>query len=142
MTQENTKRTKVCRPELIGPKPYPSHKGYTVYATYMLQEILDLIPNEPNDSLRADHLPFRPKVASPRLVNLKIHKPICVGSCGRVGYLWRLESNGGLPHLNLYAQDGVMMTKDHIIAKSKGGPDSLLNYQVMCSICNRKKGSD
>lgn len=32
------------------------------------------------------------------------------------------------------------LTKDHIIPKEAGGPDHLLNYQTMCSDCNRFKG--
>jgi 5-methylcytosine-specific restriction endonuclease McrA len=33
------------------------------------------------------------------------------------------------------------MTKDHILAKSKGGVDELANYQTMCSTCNNLKGA-
>lgn len=48
-------------------------------------------------------------------------------------------------HLNLYAVDDkgneVLMTKDHIIPRSKGGKDELENYQPMCERCNIKKGS-
>lgn len=46
-------------------------------------------------------------------------------------------------HFNLYGfrRDGVqvMMTKDHIIPKSKGGPNDQSNYQTMCSPCNGNK---
>lgn len=48
-------------------------------------------------------------------------------------------------HLNLYAIDNegheVLMTKDHIIPKSKGGIDDISNYQTMCQPCNRAKGN-
>lgn len=51
----------------------------------------------------------------------------------------------GRYHLNLYAvnQDGeeVMMTKDHIIPVSKGGKNTLENYQTMCRKCNVQKGN-
>jgi len=47
------------------------------------------------------------------------------------------------PHLNLYALDAeggeVLMTKDHIVPKSKGGPDDLKNLQSMCLPCNVAK---
>lgn len=46
-------------------------------------------------------------------------------------------------HLNLYGVNEhgreVMMTKDHIHAKSKGGVDELRNLQTMCEKCNVKK---
>ena len=48
-------------------------------------------------------------------------------------------------HLNLYGIDNsgkeVLITKDHIIPKSKGGKDELENYQTMCVRCNESKGN-
>lgn len=48
-------------------------------------------------------------------------------------------------HLNLYGIDNsgkeVLITKDHIIPKSKGGKDELENYQTMCIRCNENKGN-
>ena len=48
-------------------------------------------------------------------------------------------------HLNLYAIDEkgneVLMTKDHIIPKSKGGSDKLKNLQTMCYNCNQQKSN-
>lgn len=35
----------------------------------------------------------------------------------------------------------VLMTKDHIIPKSKGGADDISNYQTMCERCNEAKGN-
>lgn len=49
-------------------------------------------------------------------------------------------------HLNLYAIDEngkeILMTKDHIIPKSKGGKDHISNYQTMCVRCNMTKGNN
>lgn len=46
-------------------------------------------------------------------------------------------------HINVYAIDAngkeVMLTHDHVIPKSKGGPSTLENGQVLCSRCNFKK---
>jgi 5-methylcytosine-specific restriction endonuclease McrA len=71
--------------------------------------------------------------------------PACV-ACGLVGTKMILDINPGdqSPHFNLYAIESgryVLMTKDHIIAKSKGGTDELSNYQTCCSICNNLKGN-
>jgi 5-methylcytosine-specific restriction endonuclease McrA len=68
-------------------------------------------------------------------------------ACGIEGTAMRLEQHpcDKSPHFNLYAiEDGksILMTKDHIQAKSTGGEDRLSNYQTMCCICNNLKGSD
>ncbi len=70
--------------------------------------------------------------------------PHCV-ACGIEGTKMILDMNPGdqSPHFNLYAvEDGryVLMTKDHVLAKARGGTDELSNYQTMCSICNNLKG--
>ena len=69
----------------------------------------------------------------------------CV-SCELEGNKMILDINPGdqSPHFNLYAEENdrlVLMTKDHILAKSKGGTDELANYQTMCSTCNNLKGA-
>jgi 5-methylcytosine-specific restriction endonuclease McrA len=46
-------------------------------------------------------------------------------------------------HMNLYAVRNdreVLMTRDHIIPRSKGGSDNLDNQQTMCFYCNTRKG--
>lgn len=69
----------------------------------------------------------------------------CV-ACGLLGTKMILDMNPGdqSPHFNLYGEeDGrlVLMTKDHILAKSRGGQESLDNYQSMCAVCNNLKGN-
>ena len=49
------------------------------------------------------------------------------------------------PHFNLYGlEDGqlVLMTKDHIVPRTKGGRDEMANYQTYCHACNQIKGCD
>lgn len=68
--------------------------------------------------------------------------------CGLEGSFFALEKNtpeDGRYHLNLYAkkdEEEILMTKDHIIPRSRGGKNSLDNYQTMCTICNCKKGNN
>lgn len=63
--------------------------------------------------------------------------------CGREGKIFKLQvhkrSSDINPHLNLYSDDGVMMTSDHINPISKSDDNSLENRQTLCSICNTKK---
>ena len=53
--------------------------------------------------------------------------------------------NDGPYHFNLYATtaDGkeILMTKDHILAKSLGGKDHVSNMQTMCTCCNNEKSN-
>ena len=73
---------------------------------------------------------------------------ICV-SCGIEGKFFALEKPSSHRaskryHFNLYAVNEkgkeVMMTKDHIIPRSKRGRNHISNYQPMCEICNSIKG--
>jgi HNH endonuclease len=48
-------------------------------------------------------------------------------------------------HLSLYAlKNGqeVMLTRDHIIPKSRKGKDTLANSQPLCFNCNQEKGNN
>ena len=69
-------------------------------------------------------------------------KGVRCACCGRIGTYFKLEAdskNIERAHFNLFSEDGVLMTKDHIIPKSKGGPDCIENFQTMCEECNKKK---
>ncbi len=68
----------------------------------------------------------------------------CV-ACGKVGTYFELDpgDNPGRRHFNLYAEDGTLMTKDHIVPTSRGGKyNSVENLQAMCVRCNRAKGAN
>jgi len=61
--------------------------------------------------------------------------------CGIEGTHFTLEANGSDNwHFNLYTESGRMMTSDHILAKAKGGSNSVNNRQPMCEKCNGLKG--
>ena len=67
----------------------------------------------------------------------------CV-KCGRIGTrLIRHDSGRGGIHVDLYTEDLVLMTVDHIIPKAKYGDngevEDMKNKQPMCCNCNGKK---
>lgn len=57
--------------------------------------------------------------------------------------IYKMPKNKKGFHLNLYSIDEygreILMTKDHIYPKSKGGLDIIDNMQTMCYKCNMKK---
>lgn len=85
--------------------------------------------------------------------NLFMKKGLKCCSCGIEGVHFYKERNftkagtlnDGKYHFNLYAIDDegdeVLMTKDHTVAKSLGGANTLQNFLPMCTVCNCKKGS-
>jgi hypothetical protein len=73
-------------------------------------------------------------------------------ACGRKGAFFavqrHLQPHGGRKwHLNLYSEDGRLMTCDHVIPKSSWTKeqrhlaDDPNNLRTMCDKCNTKKGS-
>lgn len=65
--------------------------------------------------------------------------------CGKEGTHFTLDKSCGEDnnryHFNLRAEDGTLMTRDHILPKSKGGRDHISNMQTMCTHCNKAKGN-
>lgn len=64
--------------------------------------------------------------------------------CGKEGTHFTLDSGDGPDnrrHFNLRADDGTLVTKDHIVPKSRGGRDHISNMQTMCCYCNKAKGN-
>ena len=109
---------------------------------YKLEEVLPFIgENKPKRKFDGDLI----GVSSLRMLTFKTKGCSCV-QCGIQGKYFRKDWNGNdKPHFNLYAQNEhghyILMTKDHIQPKSRGGKDILDNMQTMCIKCNNKKGA-
>jgi len=85
---------------------------------------------------------------SQRLLVFK-YKGINCTSCGLKGtHFWLQKSENESDnsfHMDLYATNllgiEVLMTRDHIIPRCKGGPDTIKNQRPMCLPCNGYLGS-
>jgi hypothetical protein len=78
-----------------------------------------------------------------RRLRVFFHKGLsCVTpNCQNVGnrLIFSRDSQGG-GHWDLFTDDMVLMTIDHITAKKNGGSNELENLQPMCCHCNTTKG--
>lgn len=89
---------------------------------------------------------YKVRMSSGRYRLFKEKGTICI-TCGFEGTYFALEKHkkggGTRYHFNCYGKDADgnerMITKDHIIPRSLGGPDHLYNYQPMCDRCNAEK---
>lgn len=62
--------------------------------------------------------------------------------CKKKGHYFLMTTQNGGIHLDIYTKNLELMTVDHIIPKSKGGPMTLDNLRPMCRTCNSRRGND
>ena len=124
-------------------------KQFLVYETkniYSVEYVNNILKNrlEVDKKIKMDGCFIK---RSQRYLLFTRDEQVCV-ECGMKASFWALQKDKGNDkyHLNLYGIDSLnrikLFTKDHIIPKSKGGFNTLENYQIMCSKCNADKGSN
>ncbi len=121
---------------------------YERIGKYSVEEILPWIANPGEMGLTPPEREFSGVLVRLTSIRYKVFKKsITCAHCGLQGQFFALErharGNSGKYHFNLYGYDAlgeeVMLTKDHILAKARGGTDSLHNLQTLCRICNEQK---
>lgn len=114
-----------------------------------IKEVLDFIPKpkQAHKFKRKEYFGLMVNMTSQRYKLFKDKGIKCV-HCGIQGAYFALERHHDKDtecHFNLYAvrEDGeeVMLTRDHIVPKSKEGSNKMSNLQPLCEPCNQKKGN-
>jgi len=133
---------------------------YIRIGTFSINEVLDFVPDpiviKKGNQKGKERVPKTVKEYLGNLVSLASHRyqtfkksgVSCV-ECGLEGKFFALERHANEVkenykwHFNLYGYnengDEVMLTKDHVKPKSKGGENNIDNYQTLCYNCNTKK---
>lgn len=117
-------------------------KGRVVLGyTEDIEELLKELEGKPKINILGHTL----KLRGMRYQTLIRDRVTCM-NCGKkatIAYLW--FDPRGRYLLNFFATreecQADMLTKDHIIPKSKGGPTELNNLRCLCFDCNSKKGN-
>lgn len=129
----------------LGNIGYPKLKSkrkeehYITICSFPAYQILGLVGRESSIKIISENKSYLCNLKSDRLILFKKStRCVCCGVNGTIikSQMTRYEDR---PHFNLYSKNGILMTKDHIVPKSKGGKDNQDNYQTMCVLCNHKK---
>ncbi len=124
------------------------YNGYIHLQSYEPESVLDLVdPNAGSIEVDIKGTLHLIRIDSLRLQCFKRSRR-CT-RCGLEGTIisadtFTSRSDRDSTHFNLYAifeGKARLMTKDHIMPKSKGGANHLDNLQTMCDQCNNRKGS-
>lgn len=128
------------------------HKRYFTFGEFAIDDVLPYVVEDKRceGSRREYVIEGRTYVVKMWSDRYKVFKrsPHCA-VCGIEGTRFFLQRAKNEPetataHFNLYADHPtlglVLMTKDHIIPKKRGGRDFHSNFQTMCAICNGIKG--
>ena len=123
-------------------KIIPTHNGLEKIKIYTIEEVFSWIENNPRKTYWEDG-EYRIKMTRAKIFR---KKGLICSSCGLRGLYFLLEKDkGGGIHLDLYGVENeteILLTVDHIIPKSKGGLNNIINYQTMCKYCNELKSDD
>lgn len=117
--------------------------GLTTIGYYPAKDILAQVGTKKFLEIDICGNKIKVKLNSLRLKTFK-NNPKC-RCCQREGTLIGVDIAKGQekPHFNLYCVEAngnkILMTKDHITPKSKGGKNVISNMQTMCTECNSRK---
>lgn len=111
---------------------------------------LDILPNLKNATSRKNNEYLEINGVSVKITSQRykvFQNSLFCYKCGIKGEYFAIEKpnvdNCTHYHLNLYGKDKngneILLTKDHVHPKSKGGKNHISNYRTCCEKCNKEK---
>jgi len=119
--------------------------GYVIYKKYEIQDIFKGLENdELPDKLIYGESDYKDSMRRVQIIKDLISRDgdKCMMCESEPKYFALGKDKTGRWHLDLYGgeiDDDHMFTIDHIHPKSKGGGNTMDNYQLLCKICNEDK---
>lgn len=119
--------------------------GYVIYKKYNIEDIFNGLENdELPDKLIYGESDYKDSMRRVQIIKDLINRDgsKCMMCDSEPKYFALGKDKTGRWHLDLYGgeiDDDHMFTIDHIHPKSKGGENTMDNYQLLCKICNEDK---
>lgn len=124
--------------------PIKSKNSLQHIKEYDLEDIFSQVSaDDRKKSFKVGDVVYKVKMNSDRYFLFRKNRNCVVCNLEGTKMILDLDVNNS-SHFNLYGVENnklILMTKDHILPKSKGGKDNLSNYQTMCCICNNLKSN-
>jgi 5-methylcytosine-specific restriction endonuclease McrA len=119
--------------------------GYVIYKKYEIGDIFkELENNELPDKLIYGESDYKDSLRRVQIIKDLINRDgsKCMNCEAEPKYFALGKDKMGRWHMDLYGgeiDDDHMFTIDHVHPKSKGGTNTMENYQLLCKICNEDK---
>lgn len=121
-----------------------SNNGRQQLAKYTITEVFEYVDASPKNGQKIKFHGHSMHLRSTRLLNFRINGIKCIRCDIQGAYFAKERYDSNAPHLNLYGFNKhghpMLITRDHIKPKAKGGTNHLYNSQTMCAKCNSSKG--
>lgn len=121
--------------------------GFKIIKKYKIEKIFDILDKNDDlpNKLLYSNIDYNDSLRRAKILKELIERDGCeCKHCKKKPSFFALGKDvNGYFHLDLYTyknKEPYMFTIDHVYPRSKGGEDTIDNYQLLCKVCNEDKG--